>query len=404
MTKKIFVYLMLVVFISVSFFMQPVFSESGKENSTGTLAVSKTEDKGALLDLKAKSALLIDAATGNVLYEKNIHEKLPLASVTKIMSMLLVMEAVDGGKIKLEDMVPVSEHSYNMGGSQVYLKPGEQFSVHEFLKAVAMHSANDGTVALAEFLAGSEEAFVTMMNQKAKDLGMNNTHFLDSTGLTDDGHYSTAYDISLMSKELIMKHPKILEYTSIWHDTFRDGKFSLDNTNRLIHSYKGSNGLKTGFTTKAGYCLSASALRNGLQLIAVVLGEPDANTRFAEAAKLLDYGFASYEISEINKKGEFVNELEIKKGLTTKVKAIYDNDVRLLLAKGEKGKIERVVKLDTTLTAPIKKGQKLGDVIFKVDGKEVGKAQLVAESEVKKASFFRLFFRMIFSWFGLGKG
>jgi D-alanyl-D-alanine carboxypeptidase (penicillin-binding protein 5/6) len=257
-------------------------------------------------------------------------------------------------------MVQVSEHSYDMGGSQVYLKPGEEFSVLDMLKAIAIHSANDATVAMAEKISGSEEAFVAMMNQKAKELGMNDTNFLDCTGLTDDGHYSCANDVAIMSRELVMKHPKILEITTIWHDTFRNGLFSLDNTNKLIGRYDGINGLKTGFTTKAGYCLSATALRNNMQLIAVVLGEPNGDIRFTEAKKLMDYGFATYEITEVNKKGEEVSVVEVKKGVGLSVKGVYGADVKLMLKKGDKGQIKRETKLEESLTAPVKTGQKIG--------------------------------------------
>ena len=366
-------------------------------------AVAKIMDKTSVFDLKAKSTILIDGVSGNVLLEKNSNEKLPVASITKIMSMLLIMEAIDQGKLNFEDKVPVSEHSYSMGGSQVYLKPGEEFTVTEMLKAVAIHSANDATVALAEKISGSEDTFVAMMNEKAKSLGMKDTNFLDCTGLTDEGHYSSANDVALMSRELVMKHPKILDFTTIWLDKFRDGKFELANTNKLIRFYQGANGLKTGFTSKAGFCLSAAAKRNNMQLISVVLGEPDTNTRFAEARKLLDYGFANFELTQVNKKGEAAGEVEVKKGLKTKVQVVYGEDVNLLVNKGEKGKLTREIKLEESVTAPVEQGQKLGEVIFKIDDREIGKADVVAGSKVEKASFIRLFFRMILSWFGFGR-
>jgi len=377
---------------------------AGNDGEFNAQTVAKIADKTNVFDLKAKSAILVDASSGKVLVEKNPHEKLAIASVTKIMTMLLVMEAVDSGKIKFEDTVPVSEHSYRMGGSQVYLKPGEEFSVLDMMKAVAIHSANDASVALAEKISGSEDAFVAAMNDKAKELGMNDTNFLDCTGLTDEGHYSSAYDVAVMSRELIEKHPKVLELTSIWHDTFRNGTFSLDNTNKLIRFYQGANGLKTGFTTKAGYCLSTSAKRNNLQLISVVLGEEDSNTRFAEARKLLDYGFANYELTQVNKKGERAGSVELKKGMKRSVQAIYADDVKLLLSKGEKLKIDREVKLDDGIIAPVRAGQKVGEVIYTAGGKEIGRAVLEAENQVEKASFLRLFFRMIADWFGLGRG
>lgn len=361
-----------------------------------------------IFDLKAKAYILMEASTGKVLIEGNSHEKLPIASITKIMSMLLIMEAIDSGKITFDDKVHVSEHAFSMGGSQVWLEPGEVFTVDEMLKAVAIHSANDATVALAETVAGSEEAFVAMMNQKAKELGMNNTNFLDCTGLTDDGHYSTAYDIAIMSRELITKHPKILEYTSIWQDKFREGvegktPISLDNTNKLIRFYEGANGLKTGFTRKAGHCLSATAKRNDLQLIAVVLGEPDSNTRFAEARKLLDYGFANYESKTLNSKGEQVQELEVRKGLKTTVNAVYSNDVKLIVKKGTTDGIERQINIESGITAPIKAGQKVGEVVYMLDGEEIGRADIVADADVERATFGKLFVRILIKWFGIGR-
>lgn len=402
MFKKVVVCFVVVVSLFVNLLSIPALGATNPDEYD-SMAVTKTLEKTNVFDLKAKASVLIDASTGQVLLEKNSHEKLPIASVTKTMSLLLVMDAVDSGKITMDDKVTVSDHSYNMGGSQVYLKPGEEFTVTEMLKAVAVHSANDATVALAEKIAGSEDAFVAMMNEKAKALGMNDTNFLDCTGLTDEGHYSSANDVALMSRDLIMNHPKILEFTTIWHDTFRNGQFSLDNTNKLIRFYDGANGLKTGFTTKAGYCLSAAAKRNNLQLIAVVLGEPDTNTRFAEARKLMDYGFANYEVTQLDKKGVAVGEVGVKKGLKTKVKAIYGEDVKLLLNKGEKGKITREVKLEPDINAPVTAGQKLGEVIYKIGDKEIGKTPAVAEAKVDKASFIRLFFRMVLSWFGIGR-
>jgi D-alanyl-D-alanine carboxypeptidase (penicillin-binding protein 5/6) len=399
--KRVIVLSLIVSFILNAAFL-PVMAAKTDDSAKSTAA--KASDTSKAFDLKAKASVLMDIDSGNILYEKNIHEKLPIASITKVMSMLLVMEALDSGKITYEDMVPVSEHSYDMGGSQVYLKPGEEFTVLEMMKAVAIHSANDATVALAEKISGSEDAFVAMMNEKARELGMNDTNFLDCTGLTDDNHYSSALDVATMSRELIRKHPKVLEITSVWHDTFRNGLFSLDNTNKLIRSYQGANGLKTGFTTKAGHCLSASAKRNNLQLIAVVLGEPDSDTRFAEAKKLLDYGFANYDVSQVNKKGEEVGAIDVKKGVELSVKGVYKEDVNLLLKKGENAKIKREVKMDEALTAPVKAGQKIGTVTFKTaDDKVVGEADIVAEKDVKKASFIRLFFRMVLGWFGIGR-
>ncbi len=367
-----------------------------------SVAVNKLIAKTNVLDLKAKSAVLMDGASGKILNEKNSHEKLPIASVTKVMSMLLVMEAVDSGKLSFEDKVSVSDYAAGMGGSQAYLEAGEEFTVTEMMKALAIHSSNDVTVALAEKVSGSEETFVADMNRKAAELGMKDTQFLDCTGLNDDG-YSSAHDVAVMSRELVMKHPRVLKFTGTWQDTFRNGTFKLDNTNKLIRFYANTDGLKTGFTNKAGFNLTATTNRNNLRLIAVVLGEPDSNTRFAEARKLLDYGFANYERVALDKKGELVGNIIVKKGIKLQVTAAYGSDTSVLVAKGEKGKIEKEVKLVPELTAPILKDQKVGEIIYKIDSEEVGRYDLVANESVNKVSFTKLFARLVVRWFSVGR-
>lgn len=364
--------------------------------------IDKLVSKTNVMDLKAKSAVLIDAASGKILLEKNSHEKLAIASVTKIMSMLLIMEAIDSGRLSFDDRVSVSEYAAGMGGSQAYLKPGEEFSVTEMLNALAIHSSNDVTVSMAEKISGSEETFVADMNQKAAELGMNDTKFLDCTGLNDDG-YSSAHDVALMSRELLIKHPKIVEFTGKYHDTFRNGTFSLDNTNKLVRFYQNADGLKTGFTNKAGFNLSATANRNGLRLISVVLGEPDSNTRFAESRKLLDFGFANFEVIKMDQKGNLVGNIEVKKGMQLRVGAMYGNDTSVLVTKGEKGKIEREIALSPGLEAPIAMNQKVGEVIYKLDGTEIGRYELVASQDVKKVSFLSLFNRMLVKWFSVNR-
>lgn len=407
MLRKTLVGFLIFAFMFVNFGLFPVFAASSA-NEYDVATVTKIMNKTNVMSLKAKGSILIDGTSGKVLLEDKSHEKLPLASVTKVMSMLLLMEAIDLGKLSYDTKVTVSDHSYRMGGSQVWLEPGEVFTVDELLKAVAIHSANDATVALGEAIAGSEEAFVEMMNQRAKDLGMNDTNFLDCSGLTDEGHYSTAFDIALMSRELLLNHPEIKDYVTTWRASFRDntpGKkpITLDNTNKLVKFYDGTIGLKTGSTSKAGYCLSAAALKNNLMLIAVVLGEPDSNTRFAEARKLLDYGFANFETTKVNSKGEEVQTVEVKKGLKSSIKAIYKDDVNLLIKKGNKGRVERNVNIEKSITAPVKAGQVIGVVTYTVDGEEMGKADLVANADVQKASFVKLFFRMVKDWFGVGR-
>lgn len=356
-----------------------------------------------IFNLKSKSAILMDYDTGTILHEHNIHEKLPIASITKIMSMYLVMEAIENGKLSFDDFVPVTEYAYSFGGSQVYLKPGEEFTVHEMLKAVAIHSANDATVALAEKVAGSEDVFVSMMNEKAQELGLKNTKYLDCSGLTDEGHYSTAYDVAVLSRELVLRYPKILDYTKIWHDTFRNGEFSLDNTNKLIRHYPGTVGLKTGFTSKAGYCLSAVVKRENLTLISVILGGPDSNTRFAETRKLQDYGFANFESTVLESKNTEVGPIEVRKGIDMEVQGVIKDDVTVMLKKGSKEKIERRMNLETYLTAPVEADQRVGEITYVLDGKEIAKVEVVTNKAVEKASFVKLFIRMILEWFGINK-
>lgn len=412
MFKKVVALYIVIVMLSLNVFVVAADELDAQEvfyaNEYDAVEVTKIEGGTDIFKLKAKSGLLMDASTGNLIVESNIHEKLPIASVTKVMTILLIMDAIDGGKLSFDEKVTASEHACSMGGTQVWLEPGEIFTVKELLEAVVIRSANDCAVALAEKVAGTEEAFVALMNEKAKDLGMNDSNFLDCTGLTDEGHYSSAYDIAVMSRELIINHPRIFDFTTIWLKNFREnvpGKdpVMLSNTNKLIHYYEGANGLKTGFTQKAGFCLSATAKRNNLQLIAVVLGEPDSNTRFAEVRKLLDYGFANFETMKVDIKGDVVQEVEVKKGLDAKVKAIFSADVELIFKKGEKGKIEKSLKVGESIAAPVKAGQKLGEVIYMINGNEVGKADVVAECDVEAASFFKLFVRMIGKWFGLGR-
>lgn len=405
MLKKVLACCLITIMLVTGFAAQLVYAAT---DSYDVATVAKIMAKTDVLSLKAKGSILIDCATGSVLVENKSHDKLPIASVTKIMTMLLIMEAIDSGKLNYEDKVPVSENSFKMGGTQVWLEPGEEFTVDEMLKAIAIRSANDCAVAMAEKIAGSEEAFVALMNQKAKELGMNDTNFLDCTGLTDTGHYSSANDVAVMSRELIVKHPGIIKYSTTWHDTFRNntpGKkaVSLDNTNKLVHNYDGCNGLKTGFTSVAGHCLSAAAKRSNLQLVAVVLGEPDSNTRFAEARKLLDYGFANFETVKVNDKNEVAQEMAVKRGLTDKVNAIYGEDVNILVKKGEKGNIEREVKLNEGLAAPIKAGQSVGEVVYKLDGSEIWKAELVAANDVQKVSFIKIFIGLVYDWFNIGR-
>ena len=355
-------------FICVCFMMQ----------SVAVFAEGNTD-----LGLNAKSAILMEEATGNILYESNPDERLPIASVTKVMTMLLIMEAVDSGKISLDDMVTVSENAMSYGGSTMFLETGEQLTVNDMLKGIAVASANDGCVAMAEHLAGSESAFVDMMNEKAKELGMENTHFMNTNGLDEDDHYSSARDVAIMSREL-MKHETIFNYTSIWMDTLRGGKFQLANTNKLIRFYDGANGLKTGSTSKALCCLSAAAKRNDMQLIAVVLGAPTSAERFASAKSLLDYGFANYAVNTQITAGDEVQKIAVEKGVDKEVGVVAGDSCSTLVKKGQEDNITKEIKIDETITAPIEAGQKIGTMTISRDGEVIADIDLNASSAVEK--------------------
>lgn len=335
------------------------------------------------LGLNAKSAILMEESTGNILYESNPDERLPIASVTKVMTMLLIMEAVDSGKISLDDMVIVSENAMSYGGSTMFLETGEQLTVNDMLKGIAVASANDGCVAMAEHLAGSESAFVDMMNEKAKELGMENTHFMNTNGLDEDDHYSSSRDVAIMSREL-MKHETIFNYTSIWMDTLRGGKFQLANTNKLIRFYDGANGLKTGSTSKALCCLSAAAKRNDMQLIAVVLGAPTSAERFASAKSLLDYGFANYAVNTQITAGDEVQKIAVEKGVDKEVGVVAGDSCSTLVKKGQEDNITKEIKIDETITAPIEAGQKIGTMTISRDGEVIADIDLNASSAVEK--------------------
>ncbi|HZG55417.1 D-alanyl-D-alanine carboxypeptidase family protein [Paenibacillus sp.] len=319
----------------------------------------------------ARSAILMDADTGTVIFEKNKAEKLPPASITKIMTMLLIMEALDEGKIKLEDQVTTSEYAASMGGSQIFLEVGEQMSVNDMLKGIAMASGNDASVAMAEKLAGSEQAFVQMMNERAKELGMNNTNFVNVNGLPAENHYTTAEDIAIMSREL-MKHQEITNYTSVYQDYLRkdsENPFWLVNTNKLVRFYSGADGLKTGYTSEAKFCLSATAMRDGFRLIAVVLGEPNTKTRNAEVSALFDYAFAQYTNHTLIKDGDFIGKIKVEKGQLEDIELKADHQYSVLLRKGEKtDDIRFELKYDENLKAPIAIGQPIGKIeVYKGD-------------------------------------
>jgi len=353
------------------------------------------------LKLESGSAILIEQNSGKVLYEYNSHEQLRPASVTKVMSILLIMEALDSNRISLEDKVPCSENAASMGGSQIWLDVREELTVNEMLKAICVASANDCTVAMAEYLAGSEEAFVKKMNERAKELGMNDTVFKNCHGLDTDGHVTSSNDIALMSRELLKNHPSITKYTTIWMDTLRAGKSELTNTNKLIRNYKGATGLKTGSTGLALYNLSASATRDGLSLIAVIMKAPSTQIRFAEAQKLLDYGFSNYAYTSFAKKGTVLKQIAVNKGVENSVNVIFKEDAGCVLRKGMEQNIEQIIDLPNEISAPVEEGQILGEIKYVLNGETIGKVELVSDKTVKKVSLSNMNEKLFFSWFSL---
>lgn len=361
----------------------PVWSEA--KETMATIANKVT------LDLDVESAILMEEETGTILYTKNEHEKLRPASVTKIMTLLLIMEALDEGRISLTDEVPCSEKARKMGGSQIWLNETERLTVHEMLKAICVVSANDCTVAMAEFIAGSEEAFVNMMNEKAQSLGMHDTTFKNSHGIDEDGHLTSAYDIAIMSRELSKNHPKIHEYTKIWMDTLRDGKSQLVNTNKLIRFYSGATGLKTGSTSLALFNLSATATKNDLKLIAVVMRGSTSEKRFDDAKKLLDYGFANYTSVQVAKKGDVIQTMEIPKSKQGTVDFLVEEDCYVLVGKADKDKIEKQIVLEENIEAPIEYLQKVGTIYYTLNGAEVGQGNLVASNKVELKKWNQFF-------------
>ena len=377
-----------------------VWSSENKplNNTQSTLPTSASTTD---LKLDCGSAVLIEQHSGKVLYEQNMHEKLRPASVTKVMTVLLIMEAIDSGKISYTDKIPCSENASSMGGSQIWLDPREELSVDEMLKAICVVSANDCTVAMAEYLEGSQEAFVAKMNEKAKSLGMNDTTFKNCHGIDEDGHVTSSYDISLMSRELLNKHPTITKYTTIWMDSLRDGKSSLVNTNKLIRNYKGATGLKTGSTSLALYNLSASATRDDLSLIAVIMKAPNTKTRFAEAEKLLDYGFNNFEYKKLAVKNDIIKQVGINKGIEHSVNAILETDSGILIKKGQDKNIEQQLEIPDTISAPIEQGEVLGTIVYRLNGEEIGNVNIIAEKSVKRNSAFHMIEYVYAKWFSL---
>lgn len=377
----------------------PVWSSTTKR--TNDLAVKTVAENKNPLGLTCGGAVLIEQNSGNVLYDHNMHEKLRPASVTKVMSILLIMEALDNGKIKLSDKIPCSEEAASMGGSQIWLNTTEELTVEEMLKAICIVSANDCVVAMADYLEGSQDAFVKKMNLKAEQLGMKDTTFKNCHGIDEDGHLTSAYDIALMSKELLSKHPEIKKYTTIYMDTLRNGQSQLVNTNKLVKNYNGCTGLKTGSTSIALYNLSASATRDNLSLIAVIMKGNTSQERFNEAKKLLDYGFSNYQYVNISNKDDFAGICKIKNGVIPEINVVYKDNYGVVMPKSKDSQTENKIEIYESANAPISKGDKLGTANFYYDKKLIGSIDLVASESVDKYTFSKITKKIYSEWFKL---
>lgn len=406
--KKIILSLFLVLQLALSPELLLTASASSAityEADTRTSKEKESDTEGDALKLSAPHVVLMEAKSGTIIYEKDANTSLHPASITKIMTLLLIFDALDEGKIKLEDTVTVSEHAASMGGSQVFLEEGETQNVDTMIKCIAVASANDACVAMAEHIAGSEEEFVAQMNERAKGLGMKNTHFVNCCGLDVDDHMTTAYDVALMSRELITKYPKIHDYSTIWMDTIThetkkgSTEFGLANTNKLIRQYQYATGLKTGSTGEAKYCVSATAEKNGLELIAVIMAAPDPKGRFKDAAALLNYGFAKCQLySDENK--ENLSSLTVEKGVTDKVPVSYESSFQYVDTKGSDLKtVKKEVSLPKTIEAPVKKGDIVGKATYSLNGKVIGEVNIISKKSVNKADLKDYFKQLISKFF-----
>ena len=349
-----------------------------------------TNDTSNPLNLDCESAILIEQTTGKVLYSYNVHEQLRPASVTKLMSILLIMESIESGKINYDTKIPCSENASSMGGSQIWLDTTETLTVDEMLKAICVVSANDCVTAMAEYIGGTEENFVNMMNEKAKELGMNDTTFKNCHGIDEEGHFTSSYDICLMSKELLNRYPEITKYTTIWSDSLRDGKSELINTNKLVHNYQGCTGLKTGSTSQALFNLSASATRDGLSLIAVVMKAPTSTIRFKNASTLLDFGFNNFEYKNMISKDDAVKSVKVNKGVTSNLDVVAENDCGTLIGKGSDLNIEQNIELPEVIGAPVKKGDVLGKITYSLNEEVISECNLIANKDIDKLNFITM--------------
>lgn len=397
MNKKIYfsflcIYLLLSTTCMATYLTIPTWSENAIVETNGEVGEN-------FLELNCESAVLISQDTGEILYDHNSHEQLRPASVTKVMTILLIMEEIDSGRLSYEDKVSCSENASSMGGSQIWLDTTEELTVDEMLKAICVVSANDCTVAMAEHICGSEDIFVDKMNKRAQELGMNDTVFKNCHGIDEDGHVTSSYDISIMSRELLKNHPDITKYTTIWMDSLRDGKSELVNTNKLIKNYQGATGLKTGSTSLALFNLSASATRDGLSLIAVVMRAPTTKDRFSCAKKLLDYGFSNYQYKEFSKKDDFVTDITINKGKENSVGVRFADSFGMMCQKNDKLDIEQEVIVDSKISAPIEKNQVVGKVIFKSGDNILGETNLLSNEEVEKVNVLNQTDKILNKWF-----
>ena len=408
MRKIISIFLIEILIIFYSTFCyadDTMFTWSSPANKTTAVANNLTEeytnDKSNPLNLECASAILIEQNTGKILYSYNVHEKLRPASVTKIMSILLIMEAINSGKINYDTKIPCSEKAASMGGSQIWLDTTETLTVEEMLKAICVVSANDCVTAMAEYLGGTEEGFVKMMNEKAKELGMNDTSFKNCHGIDEDGHETSSYDISLMSKELLTKYPEITKYTTIWSDSLRDGKSELINTNKLVRNYKGCTGLKTGSTSQALFNLSASATRDDLSLIAVVMKAPTSAKRFKNASSLLDFGFANFEYKKMISKDDVIKNVKLSKGVVSETNVVAEKDCGTLISKGNDFNIEQNIEMPDAIVAPVQKGNTVGKIRYTLNGENVGECNLIVNEDIDKIDFFNMEKYILNKWFNV---
>lgn len=406
--KKKIIFLIICLTLCLNYF---VYALAMDENyiwsiADSTINVSSNlndvlEKQENILGLESGAAILIEQTTGKVLYAHNVHEKLRPASVTKIMSLLLIMEQIELGKLSFQDQIPCSDNASSMGGSQIWLNTTETLTVDEMIKAICVVSANDCVMAMAEYIGGNEENFVNMMNEKAKELGMNDTTFKNCHGIDEDGHETSAYDISIMSRELLTKYPDITKYTTIYMDSLRDGKSELVNTNKLVRNYKGCTGLKTGSTSLALFNLAASATRDNMSLIAVIMKGPTSKIRFNEATKLLDYGFNNFTYVQLGKKGDIVRNVTVNKGVINNVDVALEKDCGIIIEKGREKEIVQQVNLNENLSTPIEKGAIIGNVEFILDNEVIFKVNLISTENVKKMNIYTISTKLLSKWFNL---